>query len=81
MPAKKSKASDESKTKRVQLEFAAEAYAKLVQVRERSGARTFSEVIRNALRLYDWYLELSKNKEHLQVASSDGKVREVQILF
>ena len=71
----------EVKGKRVQLDLAAEAYAQLVKVRDRSGARTFAEVFRSAMRLYDWYLDVREEKEKIQIVARDGTVREVQFLL
>ena len=71
----------EIKGKRVQLDLAPEAYAQLAKIRDRSGAKTFAEVFRSAMRLYDWYLDIRQDREKIQIVSRDGTVREVQFLL
>jgi hypothetical protein len=65
---------------RLQLDFSPEAYERLVQIKEKSEARTNAEVVRNALRLYDWFLDLKRKNATLQVVENDI-VKEVEILF
>ena len=69
-----------SKRRRLQLDFSPEAYDRLVRIRERSEAATNAEVVRNALRLYDWFLEQKNNGSTLQIVQEDS-VKEVEILF
>ncbi len=65
---------------RVQLDLSSEAFEKLTGIRQRAGAGTNAETIRNALRLYDWFLQKKSEGYSLQVAKGDT-VKEVEIIF
>jgi len=65
---------------RVQLDFSPEAYERLTQIRSRSEARTNAEVVRNALRLYDWFLDIRGRNAKLLI-SEEGTVKEIEVLF
>ena len=65
---------------RLQLDFSPEAYQRLTSIREKSEARTNAEVVRNALRLYDWFLELKRKRARIQIVEGQD-VKEVEILF
>jgi hypothetical protein len=64
----------------LQLDFTEEAYNRLNAIREMSGAKTNAEVVRNALRLYEWFLEQIRAGYTIQIVKDD-KVREVELLF
>jgi metal-responsive CopG/Arc/MetJ family transcriptional regulator len=51
----------QTKTK-VQFDFTPEALEKLDSMKALDGAATRAEVVRNALRLYEWFL--NEDKEH-----------------
>lgn len=64
----------------MQLDFSEVAHAKLEDIRERSGVKTNAELLRNALRLFDWYLEQRERDWQIQV--TNGKVvKEVEFSF
>lgn len=65
---------------RVQLDFSAEAYNRLKQLRERSDARTNAELVRNALRLYEWYLNTKDDRYRIHLVR-DNEIKEVEIVF
>ena len=44
----------EKQKERVQFDFSHEALLRLDEVKEKTGATTRAEVVRNALRLYEW---------------------------
>ena len=68
------------KRHRLQLDFSPEAYERLLRIRERSEAATNAEVVRNALRLYDWFLDQRHRNARLQLVEDDS-VKEIEILF
>lgn len=41
---------------RVQFDFAPEALRRLDDIKEKTGAATRAEAVRNALRLYEWFV-------------------------
>lgn len=70
----------ESLRRRLQLDFSPEAYDRLLAVRRKSDARTNAEVVRNALRLYDWFLDQKQNQYRLQLVKGDT-LKEVEIVL
>jgi hypothetical protein len=71
---------NEEARRRVQLDFSTEAYERLIQLRTKSEAKTNAEVVRNALRLYDWFLDQKRSGYKIQV--TDGEVtREIELVF
>jgi phage terminase large subunit-like protein len=70
----------ESPRHRLQLDFSPEAYSRLLEVRRKSDARTNAEVVRNALRVYEWFLEQKQNKYKLQLVKGDT-LKEVEIVL
>ena len=68
------------KRHRLQLDFSPEAFERLLRIKEMSDASTNAEVVRNALRLYDWFLDQKDKGRRLQLL--EGKtVKEVEVLF
>lgn len=65
---------------RLQLDFSPEAFGQLTQLRDKAEAKTNAEVVRNALRLYGWFLEQKKNNYRIQIAKDDT-VKEVELIF
>lgn len=65
---------------RVQLDFSPQAYERLLQIRELAGARTNAEVVRNALRIYEWFLDQKRAKHKLQLVT-DNSVKEIELLL
>ena len=68
------------KRHRLQLDFSVEAYERLMRIRRRSEAATNAEVVRNALRLYDWFLEQRHRGASFQVVEN-GTVKEIEFVF
>lgn len=75
-----SAASSESGSRHVRLIFTPEALDHLREVKELAGAKTDAEVVRNAIRLYEWFLRQQRENYKLQLVR-DEKVTEVEILF
>lgn len=73
-------ASSEAGRQRVQLDFTPEALERLREVKELAGAKTNAEVVRNAIRLYEWFLRQQQENYKLQLVRDD-KVKEVEIMF
>lgn len=65
---------------RLQLEFSPEAYQRLVELKEVTGARTNAEVIRKALHVLDWVLTKSRDDYRIQLVKGDS-VREVELVL
>jgi hypothetical protein len=66
----------EARTKeRVQLDFAPEALERLDQLKELTGASTRAEIIRQALRLYEWFVIDIDPNDTLTVTNDDDKIK------
>jgi hypothetical protein len=72
--------SGESGRQRVQLDFSPEALERLKAIKEMAGAKTNAEVVRNAIRLYEWFLRQMQENYKLQLVK-DNKVKEVEIIL
>jgi len=72
--------SSELGRQRVQLDFTQEALERLREIKELAGVKTNAEVVRNAIRLYDWFLRQKKENYKFQLVKDD-KVKEVEIIL
>jgi hypothetical protein len=70
----------EAGRQRVQLDFTPEALERLREIKEMAEAKTNAEVVRNALRLYEWFLKQRRDNYKLQLVK-DNKVKEVEIVL
>jgi Ribbon-helix-helix protein, copG family len=60
---------------RVQLDFSPQALERLDELKERTGAATRAETIRQALRLYDWFVrETTDPNTRVIIQSADGEI-------
>jgi hypothetical protein len=73
-------ASGEPKTQRVQIEFSPEAANRLREIKQLADATSNADVLRNALRFYDWFLRQQQEGWKLQLRRGDA-IREVEIVF
>lgn len=71
---------DEGSRQRLQLDFSPEAFARLEEIKRLSDARTNAEVVRNALRVYEWFLRQKKAEYELHLVKGDT-VKEVELVF
>lgn len=65
---------------RVQLEFTPDAMERLRQIRELASASTNAEVVRNALRIYEWFLKQKAEDYKFQLIKDD-QVKEVELVL
>lgn len=65
---------------RLQLDFSAEAFARLQDIKELSDAKTNAEVVRNALRLYEWFLRQRRDDYQFHLVKGDT-VKEVELVL
>jgi len=73
-------ASTASERPRLQIDFTPQAYEHLTTMTERAKVKTAADVARNALRLYDWYLQKQEAGYHLLLAKGD-EVKQVELLL
>jgi hypothetical protein len=65
---------------RVQVDFSQDAYKRLQEIKAISGEKTNVDVIRNALRLYGWYLE-KKSENYQLLLAKDEQVKQVELIL
>lgn len=65
---------------RVNLDFTPEALTRLNEIRKESGAATRAKAVSNALRLYEWYINLPPDTK-LRLVNKDGTVKEIEFKF
>lgn len=66
--------------RRVQIDFSSTAFARLEGIRERSEAQSNAEAVRNALRLYDWFLRQREEGYEVRLVKGDEE-RAVELLW
>ena len=64
-----------STKQRVQFDFSAEALKRLTTMQERLDASTKAEVVRNALKLYEWFITQIDPDATIEIQDKDGKVQ------
>lgn len=60
---------------RVQLDFSPESLERLEQLKDTVGASTRAEVIRQALRLYEWFINETNPDSMIEITDKDGEIR------
>jgi len=60
---------------RVQFDFSIEALKRLETIQERLDAATKAEVVRNALKLYEWFITQIDQDSTVEIQDKDGKVQ------
>jgi hypothetical protein len=73
-------ANQQETRQRVQLEFTPDAMERLRQIRELASATTNAEVVRNALRVYEWFLKQKAEDYKFQLIKND-QVKEVELVL
>lgn len=72
----------EDRRHRLQFDFSPEAYDRLKRLRNKAEARTFAEMVRNALRLYEWFLDQKDRDLRIALIDHDEKVvREIELIL
>lgn len=66
---------------RVELELTPSAFERLKEIRELAGAKTNGELVRNALRVYEWFLNQRSSRRRILTVGEDDSVKEVELLL
>jgi hypothetical protein len=66
---------------RVQFDFTPEAYQRMCELVDDAGLENKAHLLREALRLYEWFSERHRAGDVFLVRSPDGKVVEMVKLF
>ncbi len=68
-------------TKRIQVDVPLAIFEILADLKRRTFASSYSDVFRNSLRLYRWYVRVWEAKERIQVIKKDGSVKDVEMIL
>jgi hypothetical protein len=77
---KRKQTADTGSRQRVQLDFTPEAFARLQEIKDMADATSNAEVVRNAIRLYDWFLQQRREEYKFQLVKGN-KVKEIELLL
>ena len=66
--------------KRIQFEFSPEAVERLNEIKEMSQAGSYAELVRNALRVYEWAIKTERAGREIGEILDDRVVRVVKFL-
>ena len=66
----------DKRTHRVQLELPQKSMSRLTELKEKTEAWSYAEVIKNALRLYEALIEEAEAGNRFQIKSSEGDTKE-----
>lgn len=80
MMERRTVAENEAPRQRVQLDFTPEAFERLQEIKEMADAKTNAEVVRNAIRLYDWFLRQKQEDFKFHLVKND-RVKEVELIL
>jgi hypothetical protein len=69
------------KTTRVQLELPESSFERLKNLRDKTEASSYAEVMKNALRLYEALIAETENGNQLCIKQSDGKEISYRMIF
>jgi hypothetical protein len=68
-------------TKRIQFEFSPDAYERLKKLKRETDAQSYAELVRNALRVYEFVVKQEKAGRHLGIVEDGKLTREIEFLF
>jgi len=64
---------------RIQVEFSPEAFVRLKEVKELAGKKSYAEVVREAILVYEWLLKQKRQDAKFQVVKGDSRM-EVELV-
>jgi len=67
----------EKQKERVQFDFSLEALQRLDDIKQKTGAATRAETVRNALRLYEWLVSEVDPNSTITVVDKDNEVTSI----
>lgn len=76
-----SKADEKPATKRIQFEFGPDAYQRLQKIKNETDAATYADVVRNALRLYEWFITQQAEGYDFGLVKDDKLVKAIKFYF
>jgi hypothetical protein len=70
-----------SEPKRIQFEFSPDALERLNKMRELTEASSYAELVRNALRVYEWFVEQDRAGFDIGLVKDETLVKTVKLFF
>ncbi len=67
------------KNKRVQMDLSQNSFDRLNRVKDMSEAASYTEVMKDALRLYEYVLEQDQEGSKFLVKTANGEISEIKI--
>jgi hypothetical protein len=67
--------------KRIQFEFSPDALERLNKMRELTEASSYAELVRNALRVYEWFVQQDRAGFDIGLVKDDTLVKTVKLFF
>jgi hypothetical protein len=71
----------EKQSRRLQFEFAPDAYQRLERMKVESGAASYAELVRNALRVYDWVKQQEREGYELALIKNGKQLKSVKLIL
>jgi metal-responsive CopG/Arc/MetJ family transcriptional regulator len=71
----------QNESKRIQFEFSADALDRMERLKEKTHARSYAELIRDALRAYEWMVEEKEAGRDIGAIKGKEIVNVVKLLF
>jgi hypothetical protein len=68
-------------SKRIQFEFPPDAAERLDRIKQETNSASYAELVRNALRVYEWLIETQKKGFEIGVVKDDQLIRTVEFLY
>jgi hypothetical protein len=66
---------------RLQLEVSERVLERVNFLKERTGVGSQTDVVRNALRLYDWFVEEFGEERTIEIHAQSGKVEKMPLML
>lgn len=66
---------------RIQFDFSEDAYSRIQKMKTKAGATSYAHVVRDALRVYEWYLEQKQAGCRFLLVKDDKNIKEVELIL
>ena len=71
----------EEKRTRIQFEFSADATQRLNRMKDQTDASSYAELVRNALRVYEWIVQQEKDGYDIGLGKGDTLTKTVKFIL
>lgn len=68
-------------SKRIQFEFPPDAVERLDRIKQQTNSSSYAELVRNALRVYEWMVDSQKKGFEIGLVKDDQLVKTVEFLY